>query len=217
MTRMLGITRYFLLLVLALPFAPISSAHAQQSRFSDNDASRIATEVQKQLLKLPNYSVFDSLHFGLRGGVVTLGGYASRPTLKSDAERVVKKIEGVTEVDNQIEVLPNSPNDDRIRMAVYTRVYGQAQLRKYTSNFPNAAITPSIARSAGGITWDPPIGYHAIHIIVKNGNVILTGVVNNESDSIIAQMQANGTPGVFGVSNELYVVNQSGSKKELKK
>lgn len=217
MTQAKHLARLFLPLTLLLPFTLNIQATAQQSRFSDTDASRIAAEVQKQLLRLNNYSVFDSLHFGLRGGVVTLGGYASRPTLKDDAERVVKKIEGVTEVDNQIEVLPNSPNDDRIRMAVYTNIYRQPQLRKYTSNFPNAALTPSIAREAGGITWDPPIGYHAIHIIVKNGNVILTGVVNNESDSIVAQMQANSTPGVFGVSNELYVVNQSGSKKELKK
>lgn len=198
--------RFIFPLLLALLITPLPTAYAQQqSKWSNEDASRIAREVQKQLLRLTNYSVFDSLHFGLRGGVVTLGGYASRPTLKDDAGRVVKKIEGVTEVDNQIEVLPNSPNDDRIRMAVYTNIYRQPALRKYTSNFPNAALTPSIPRAAGGITWDPPLGYHAIHIIVKNGNVILAGVVNSESDSIIAQMQANSTPGVFSVENQLIV------------
>lgn len=205
MTTSNRIARFFFPLLLVLPITATTVMQAQQSRWSDQDASRIAGEVQKQLLRLTNYSVFDSLHFGLRGGVVTLGGYASRPTLKDDAGRVVKKIEGVTEVDNQIEVLPNSPNDDRIRMAVYTNIYRQPALRKYTSNFPNAALTPSIPRAAGGITWDPPLGYHAIHIIVKNGNVILAGVVNSESDSIIAQMQANSTPGVFGVENQLIV------------
>ncbi|NUQ30528.1 MAG: BON domain-containing protein [Acidobacteriaceae bacterium] len=205
MTTSNRIARFFFPLLLVLPLTATTGTQAQQSRWSDKDASRIAGEVQKQLLRLTNYSVFDSLHFGLRGGVVTLGGYASRPTLKDDAARVVKKIEGVTEVDNQIEVLPNSPNDDRIRMAVYTNIYRQPALRKYTSNFPNAALTPSIPRAAGGITWDPPLGYHAIHIIVKNGNVILAGVVNSESDSIIAQMQANSTPGVFGVENQLIV------------
>ena len=131
------------------------------------------------------------------------------PLVKSDAGNAVKGIPGVESVDNQIEVLPNSPNDDRIRQAVYNRIYTQPALRKYNANQGTVgqAAGPggSIARAAGGITNDPPRGFHAIHIIVKNGNVTLYGVVNNEGDSAIAGMQANSAPGAFSVDNNLIV------------
>ena len=167
------------------------------------DAQRIVGEVRHKLLGLTNYGVFDSLSFGIQGKTVVLRGYASRPTLKSEAERVVKKIEGVAGVNNQIKVLPLSPNDDRIRWGVYQRIYGQAALRKYTGAPVGFGMFPSVAREAGGITQDPPTGYHAIHIIVDRGHVTLTGVVNSESDANIASMQANSTPGAFSVDNEL--------------
>jgi hyperosmotically inducible periplasmic protein len=177
--------------------------------WSQEDTLRIAKEVQKKLRGLTNFSVFDWITFGFHGKTVVLKGYASRPTLKSDAGNAVKGIAGIESVDNQIEVLPNSPNDDRIRAAVYNRLYTQPTLRKYNANQGSVgqATGPggSIARAAGGITNDPPIGFHAIHIIVKNGNVILYGVVNNESDKAIAGMQANSAPGAFSVDNDLIV------------
>jgi hyperosmotically inducible periplasmic protein len=177
--------------------------------WSQEDTLRIAKEVQKKLGGLTNFSVFDWITFGFHGKTVVLKGYASRPTLKSDAGNAVKGIAGIESVDNQIEVLPNSPNDDRIRAAVYNRLYTQPTLRKYNANQGSVgqATGPggSIARAAGGITNDPPIGFHAIHIIVKNGNVILYGVVNNESDKAIAGMQANSAPGAFSVDNDLIV------------
>ena len=114
------------------------------------------------------------------GYTVTLMGQVTRPTLKSDSERVVKDIEGVEKVINNIEVLPLSPNDDRIRMDVYRAVYGQTALNRYALN----AVPP-------------------IHIIVKNGNVTLEGVVANEGDKNIANIQANGVSGVFKVVNNL--------------
>ena len=159
---------------------------------------------------LSSYGVFDWLTFGFRGKTVVLKGYASRPTLKSSAANVVKRIPGVESVDNQIEVLPNSPNDDRIRAAVYNRIYTQSALRIYNANQGSVAqaLGPggrSVAMMAGGITNDPPRGFHAIHIIVKNGNVTLYGVVNNQGDAAIAYMQANSTPGVFSVDNDLEV------------
>ena len=138
-----------------------------------------------------------------------LHGKASRPTLKSSAERVVKKIEGVESVDNQIEVLPNSTNDDRIRAAVYASIYRYPALQRYTSNRGGPRGVPSVARAAGGITNDPPIGYHAIHIIVENGNVTLTGVVDSENDLAIAGMRANSVPGVFSVDNDLQVASKT--------
>jgi hyperosmotically inducible protein len=131
---------------------------------------------------LPYYSVFDNLAFKVDGDRVELLGQVSRPTLKADAERVVKRIEGVESVTNNIEVLPTSPNDDRIRQAVYRAIYGNSALQLYS------------VRSV------PPI-----HIIVKNGRVTLEGVVAKEMDKNIANIQANGVSGVFAVTNNLRV------------
>ena len=184
------------------------SAQAQTDGYNTNtwsqeDAQRIVQQVRHELLSLSNYGVFDSLSFGLQGRTVVLRGYASRPQLKSEAEKVVKSIQGVQGVNNQIKVLPLSPNDDAIRIGVYRRIYGQPALRKYTGSPMGFGDFGSIARAAGGITVDPPRGYHAIHIIVDRGHVILTGVVNSEADANIATMQANSTPGAFSVDNEL--------------
>jgi hyperosmotically inducible protein len=146
-----------------------------------------------------------------------LKGYASRPVLKNEAGNVIKGIPGVESVDNQIEVLPTSMMDDRIRGAVYNRIYTQPALRKYNANqgTNRQAIGPgaSVARMAGGITADPPRGFNAIHIIVKNGNVALYGIVDSQSDAAIADMQAKSTPGVFSVDNFL-IVPQAAPKKK---
>jgi hyperosmotically inducible protein len=146
---------------------------------------RIARETRHELVMLPYYGVFDDLAFKVDGSTVTLLGHVTRPTLKSDAENVVKKIEGVTRVNNQIEVLPLSPMDDRVRIAEYRAIYGQAGLDRYALQ----AVPP-------------------IHIIVKNGNVTLTGVVANQADKDMAGIRANGVPGVFSVTNNLMVENR---------
>lgn len=166
--------------------------------------AKIARSVQKEVLRLTEYGVFDEINFGIKGSAVILRGYASRPILKSAAERVVRKIEGVSDVVNEIEVLPLSPNDDQIRLRTYVAIYGNTVLQRYNPN-RGAPIFVSLTMRTAGITNDPPIGYHPIHIIVKNGNVILTGVVDNESDRAIAEVVANGVPGVFSVKNELAV------------
>ncbi len=189
---------------------PAVVAQNPSSTWAQDDTLRIAKEVQKRLRSLNNYNVFDWITFGFHGKTVVLKGYASRPALKSSAANALKGIEGVESVDNQIEVLPTSPNDDRIRAAVYNRIYTQPSLRKYNANQGNVAqaLGPggrSVALMAGGITNDPPRGFHGIHIVVKNGNVTLYGVVNNEGDAAIAGMQANSTPGVFSVDNDLIV------------
>ena len=145
-------------------------------------ADRLVREVRHELVMLPYYGVFDNLAYRVDGSTVTLLGQVTRPTLKSDAENVVKQIEGVENVQNQIEVLPLSPNDDRIRLAVYQRIYSQPSLNLYSMR----AVPP-------------------IHIIVKNGNVTLEGAVANEADKNVAGIQANGTPGVFSVKNNLVV------------
>jgi hyperosmotically inducible periplasmic protein len=143
---------------------------------------RLEREVRHELVMLPYYSVFDNLAFKVDGDRVELLGQVSRPTLKSDAERVVKRIEGVESVTNNIEVLPTSPNDDRIRQAVYRAIYGNSALQLY------------------GVRSVPPI-----HIIVKNGRVTLEGVVAKEMDKNIANVQANSVSGVFSVTNNLRV------------
>ena len=181
---------------------------------SQDDIMRIAQQVEKKILGLPEYGVFDDIHFGIRGKTVFLYGSASRPILKTVAEKAVKSIKGVENVDNQIQVLPNSPNDDRIRAEVYRAIYS-GPLAKYTGNRGfGSNDANSIARRAGGITNDPPLGYHAIHIIVKNGNVTLKGVVLNSMDAAIANIRANGVPGVFSVSNDLVVQGSAAKKPE---
>jgi hyperosmotically inducible periplasmic protein len=145
---------------------------------------RVAHEIFHELVTLPYYGVFDHLAFQYERGTVRLLGHVTRPTLKSDAERAVKRIPGIDEVVNEIEVLPTSPNDDRIRIQTYRAIYRHDALERY------------------GIRALPPI-----HIIVKNGNVTLEGSVNSEVDRTIAYAQARGVPGVFSVTNNLQIEN----------
>ena len=146
----------------------------------------IEKAVRHELVMLPYYNIFDDLSFQVNGGRVTLTGEVTRPTLKSSAENVIKHLEGVTGVTNNIEVLPLSPMDNRIRIATYRSIYGFSALQRYA-----LGAVPSI------------------HIIVKNGNVTLTGVVANEGDRNIANIRANGVSGVFSVKNELRVESHS--------
>jgi len=148
---------------------------------------RLVREVRHELVMLPYYGVFDNLAYRVDGSTVTLMGQVTRPTLKSSAENVVKDIEGVTKVVNNIEVLPVSPSDDQIRLAVYRSIF------KYEGPLFRYAIQSV-----------PPI-----HIIVNNGRVTLKGNVDNAGDSQIAYMAANGISGVFEVNNELAVSNIS--------
>jgi hyperosmotically inducible protein len=143
---------------------------------------RITREVRHELVMLPHYGVFDNLAYRVDGGTVTLLGQVTRPTLKSDAGNVVKGIEGVGKVDNQILVLPLSSMDDRIRLAVYRAIYGHPGLDRYALQ----AVPP-------------------IHIIVENGKVTLEGVVSTQGDKDLANIQANGVSGVFSVVNNLRV------------
>lgn len=204
------------MLVAGLQASAMSPRIPQQGAATEQQNADMLTmvrKVRKALVTLPNYGVFDSLRFGVKGHTIILEGYASRPVLKSDAEHAVKDITGVASVDNRIQVLPNSPNDDRIRVDVYRRIYSQPALRRYTGSPVGFGRFPSVAFAAGGITQDPPLGYHAIHIIVDNGNVTLKGVVDNETDASIANIQANSAPGVFSVDNDLVVQGEGKDSK----
>ncbi|HEX8813499.1 MAG TPA: BON domain-containing protein [Terracidiphilus sp.] len=192
----------------ALPQAPSANADSNQQAILD-----LANQVRRAIVRDTLYGVFDSIHFEIQGtDTVILRGFASRPTLRSSLERTVRRINGVKTVQNEIEVLPTSINDDRLRAAVYRSIYGFGALQRYTSNRggPNRGM-PSVARMAGGITNDPPIGFHAIHIIVRNGHVILTGVVDSEADMALAGIRANIVSGVFSVDNQLQVAGRPAS------
>jgi hyperosmotically inducible protein len=169
--------------LLLLPAARAQQVRADRSaQPGTSGADRITREVRHELVMLPYYGVFDNLAYRVDGPTVTLVGQVTRPTLKSDAEHAVKSIEGVEKVNNEIQVLPLSPADDRIRIGTYRAIYGQAPLDRYALQ----AVPP-------------------IHIIVSNGKVALEGVVANQADKDMAGVRANSVPGVFGVTNNLKV------------
>jgi hyperosmotically inducible periplasmic protein len=151
-------------------------------KFSAKAQERIMKDVRHQILMLPYFGTFDNISFQVNGYDVVLFGQVVQPTLKSDAERAVKKIEGVEHVDNRIEVLPTSPNDDRLRRDLFIAIYRYGPLQRY------------------GVGSNRPI-----RIIVNHGNVALEGVVDRESDKNMAGIRANGVPGVFSVRNNLVV------------
>jgi hyperosmotically inducible periplasmic protein len=163
-------------------FLLCGSLLAQNNQASQKSEERIKKEVRHEILMLPYYSVFDNLAYKVEGYNVTLVGQVTRPVMKSDAENVVKRIEGVEKVDNQIEVLPVSPMDDGIRRRLYRAIYGYPGFTKYAM----PVIKP-------------------IRIIVKNGHVTLEGVVDSEADKNVAGIRANTVPGIFSVTNNLQV------------
>jgi hyperosmotically inducible periplasmic protein len=192
----------------------LSPSAFPQGQEANSDARQqsvmeMAKDVRRQIVQQPRFGVFDNIHFAIQGDTVILRGQASRPVLVSDIESAVRRVDGVKNVTSEIEVLPVSRNDDRIRAQVYESIYRFPALQRYTSNRGGfSRMGPSVARRAGGITADPPIGFHAIHIIVRNGNVTLTGVVDSDSDLALAEMRANLVPGVFSVDNQLQVAGQ---------
>jgi len=149
--------------------------------------ARIIREVRHELATLPYYGVYDWLEYEVTpDNAVILRGQVVRPTTKSDAEARVKEIDGVSKVINEIEVLPLSPNDDRLRLALYRAIYNwNSPLFRYATQ----AVPP-------------------IHIIVKNGRAVLKGVVDSKADAQMAYIRARGVPGLFDVKNELIVESE---------
>jgi len=172
-------------LLLAFFWLPSILCGQNQRQVPPQASERIVKEVRQQLVMLPYLNVFDDIKFSVTGYNVTLMGQVRNPTLKKDAGNVVKSIEGVENVDNQIEVLPLSGMDDGLRLRLYRAIYGFGPLEKYAM----PVIKP-------------------IRIIVKNGQVTLEGVVDNHADKDMAGLRANGVSGVFSVSNNLVVVKE---------
>lgn len=175
-------TPFALLLVLSFALTLTTWKSEAQSQAEPKNSQNLIKEVRHQLVLLTYYSVFDQLSFKVEGSRVVLLGQVVRPSLKSDAEAVVKNIEGIGDVENNIEVLPPAPMDDQIRRAVFRAIYSEPSLSRYA-----LSAVPSI------------------HIIVKGGHVALEGVADNATDKNIAGMRANGVPNVFSVENNLVV------------
>jgi len=164
---------------------PVVADYGKHVTAEDPVEAKIAKEVRHELLMLPWYSLFDDLEYTVEGRTVTLSGAVTseHAVTKSDAGNVVKQIEGVDKVINDIKILPPSPLDTKVREQTYEALSRTGSLSRY---FWEAA--PSI------------------HIIVENQRVTLAGFVNSETDKTLATIAANSVPGVFQVTNNLRVV-----------
>ena len=165
-----------------LPNGQASPRPRSENQNEPKSQQALMKEVRHVLVMLPYYSVFDNLAYRVEGDKVILEGQVVRPSIKSDAEAAVKSVSGVSSVVNNIEVLPPAAMDDQLRRALYRAIYGDPALSRY--GFSAVA---------------------SIHIIVKNGNVTLEGVVDNEADKNLANLRANGVPNVLSVKNNLQV------------
>ena len=172
----------YLAFLVAFALIPLANAQTLQGTARRSTGlEKLEKEVRHELVMLPYYTRFDAIEYKVEGDKVTLSGWVTRPTLKSDAENVLKQVEGIETIVNRIEVLPLSPNDDRIRRSLFYALFG----------------------------WDSPLYRYAvgsadnIRMIVKNGNVTLVGNVASDFEKNIAEVRANQVPGVFSVTNRL--------------
>jgi hyperosmotically inducible periplasmic protein len=185
MRRLLAFSFFLSVLVIPLAFTAQQQDHNDAFVRGPENESKLGHRVRHELVMLPYYTIFDDLAFRVNDSTVTLFGDVTNPVLKSDAENVVKRVEGVTHVINKINVLPLSPMDNQIRRAEFRAIYGDPQIG---DRYGHQAL-PSI------------------HIIVNNGHVTLEGVVANEGDKNLINIRANSVPNVFSVQNNLQVVN----------
>ncbi|MGH9945791.1 MAG: BON domain-containing protein [Pyrinomonadaceae bacterium] len=175
--------KIFFVAALAVGIGVLGNTVSAQVQMNGGE-SRIERKVRSEILSLPYYGVFDAIGYTTNGSTVTLNGFVVRPITKSDAEGSVKDIEGVERVVNNIEVLPLSPNDDRIRLRTLNRLSGQ-----------------------GGSLFYYFLGTNpSIRIIVKSGRIQLEGFVNNKADSNLANILARVVTGTFGVTNNLQIL-----------
>ena len=190
LARLIRLLIFIVCLAFFTSLAEVTTAAAQKAgaRREARDVASLTREVRRELVTLPFYDVFDWLDGEVRAdGAVHLRGQVVRPTTRSDAEARVKGIRGVARVVNEIEVLPLSPDDDRLRAALYNAIYRiDSPLFRYATR----AVPP-------------------IHIVVKSGRATLKGVVASRNDSDLAYAAARGVPGLFEVTNELRVEGEA--------
>ena len=183
----------------------LSGTSAARSQDPAPDAT--VQSVRRMLERLPYYGVFDFIVFSVDRGTVTLAGYSFHGSLKADAGMAAKRAGGVDTVVNEIEVLPASPNDDRIRWATYYRIYTDDFLSRYAPGGEYDVLQE--LRDERHFPGMQPVGRHPIHIIVKNGRTMLLGVVDNASDRQLAEVRAREVTGVFEVENSLIVAREA--------
>ena len=171
-----------LLFLMTLVPIGMAATSTQTTPMSGKPAKSLEDRIQHSLLMLPYYGVFDEIAYKVEGSTVTLAGEVRRPLLQDEAEQAVRKVEGVTKVVNNIEILPLSPMDDSLRLMAYKAIYSRPGFEKYGIQ----AIKP-------------------IRIIVKNGHITLMGVVGSEFDKVQAEMAARSVPFAFSIKNELAI------------
>jgi hypothetical protein len=192
-----------------LLFALLSVSLVTAKEPSGDDTWTISA-IRRSLERLPYYGVFDFLAFRYDRGTVTLSGFAYSGALKRDAVHAVKRVSGVDEVKDEIEQLPLSPGDDRIRWATFYNIYNDAFLARYAPG-GGAPIRFDRHFRLPRYPGMQPFGTYPIHIVVKRGRTLLVGEVDGEADKTVAGFRAREIPGTFGVENEL-VVPERGSR-----
>ncbi|HEY1251324.1 MAG TPA: BON domain-containing protein [Thermoanaerobaculia bacterium] len=203
--------------VLLSALAAVASAQAQKPSLTEleiNDHVRAAIE------KLPYYGPYDIIGFSVSGTTVTLNGWVYQAVNKEEAAHFVQAVKGVTSVVNDIQVLPVSISDDKLRDQVFHKIYTDSFLDHYGTpifgaggprwgrRFWGRGMNGFGAASSGfgQFPGSEPVGNYAIHIIVKGGQVALYGKVDNDTDKTKAGMDARGVFGVMGVENDLQVL-----------
>jgi hyperosmotically inducible protein len=182
--------------------AGISGSAVVPNDAADSSSEETVGKVRKALERLPYYGVFDFLVFSVDEGTVTLQGYAHRPALKREAEDMVRKATGA-EIANQIEVLPTSPLDDRIRWDTYLRVYSDEFSSRYVSGGPIEVRYEAMAMAR--FPGMEPYGNYPVHIIVKRRQVSLLGVVDSEFDKTVLLLHARGVSHASGVDDHVMI------------
>lgn len=186
-----------LLMMLSVVAAPTASSAQTVA------AKQTSFLVGRALERLPYFGVFDALAYSVDRGTVTLRGAVYNGATRAGAEMAVKQISGVDQVRNEIEVLPASQNDDRIRWQAFFRIYTDDFLSRYAPGGPMGVRYA--LRDFAQFPGMQPVGTYPIHVIVKNGRMTLVGAVGNESDKAIAFARAREVVGTFDVQNELVV------------
>lgn len=177
-------------MIFAIAAASVGIVNAQVTNEEQKvERSRIERKIRSEILSLPYYGVFDAIGYELNGSTVTLNGYVTRPYTKDDAAEEIRDIAGVTNVINNIEVLPPSPSDDRIRVAAYRAIANHGNMYRYL-----LGANPSL------------------RIVVNRGRVILEGVVTYESDKTLAEAAVSEVFGVLGITNNLRLERREGEE-----
>lgn len=182
--RLLALAVPVMLLGMSLPALAAGQARTDKQAQELRPETRLEKSVRHELIMLPYYTVFDNLEFRIEdNNTVVLSGQVVWAPLKDDAEHAVERVDGVNKVVNNIEILPLSPFDNTIRRREFYAIYNQVGFERYAIQ-----AVPSI------------------HIIVKNGNVTLVGVVDDQYDKNVVGLAARSVPNVFSVTNNLRVM-----------